>query len=144
MLSKTERRMNTGLSRRESVKPGLSADCYRFPVPENGRLVPAPMRMLRYLCVASFCSMMPTAAWGQPANVTEADVCVYGGTSGGVTAAVAAARLGKEVVLVEPGRHLGGVSSGGPRVTDNGPPPTLRGPCPGVYPRPYPPYTGAR
>src|SRR5947208_219380 len=113
MLSKTERTMNTGLFLRESVKPGLSADCDRFPVSENGRLASAPMRMFRYVYVALFCSMLPIVAWGQPANVTEADVCVYGGTSGGVTAAVAAGRLGKKVVLVEPGRHLGGMSSGG-------------------------------
>src|SRR5687768_16766939 len=32
------------------------------------------------------------------------DVCVYGGTSGGVIAAVEAARLGKKVVLIEPSR----------------------------------------
>ena len=31
------------------------------------------------------------------------DIVVYGGTSGGVTAAVAAARMGKSVVLIEPG-----------------------------------------
>ena len=41
---------------------------------------------------------------------TDADVCVYGGTSGGVVAAVQAARMGKRVVLVEPGRHLGGMT----------------------------------
>ena len=47
------------------------------------------------------------------AAVIETDVCVYGGTSGGVTAAVQAARMGKSVVIAEPGRHLGGI--GDPR-----------------------------
>ncbi|MEK7765708.1 MAG: FAD-dependent oxidoreductase, partial [bacterium] len=48
------------------------------------------------------------------------DVCVYGGIAGGVTAAVAAARQGKTVVLVNPGRHLGGLTSGGLGATDIG------------------------
>lgn len=50
----------------------------------------------------------------------EAEVCVYGGTSGGVTAAVQAARMGRSVVLLEFGRHLGGLSSGGLSHTDGG------------------------
>ncbi len=48
------------------------------------------------------------------------DVVVYGGTSAGVAAAVQAARMGKSVVLIEPGRHLGGLSSGGLGWTDTG------------------------
>ena len=40
------------------------------------------------------------------------DVCIYGGTSGGVAAAVQVVRMGKSVVLLEPGRHLGGMTSG--------------------------------
>ena len=42
------------------------------------------------------------------------DVVVYGGTSAGVVAGVQAARMGRRVVIVEPGRHLGGLTSGGP------------------------------
>ena len=48
------------------------------------------------------------------------DLVVYGGTAGGVIAAVAAAREGLKVVLVEPGRHLGGMVSGGLGWTDYG------------------------
>jgi len=48
------------------------------------------------------------------------DVVVYGGTSGGVVAAVQAARMGRSVVLIEPSRHLGGLSSGGLSATDIG------------------------
>ncbi len=50
----------------------------------------------------------------------ETDICVYGGTAGGVVAAVEAARLGKEVVLLEFGSHLGGMTSGGLGQTDIG------------------------
>ena len=48
------------------------------------------------------------------------DVVVYGGTSAGVIAAVKMARSGMTVVLIEPGRHLGGLSSGGLGATDIG------------------------
>ncbi len=55
-----------------------------------------------------------------PPQTIEADVCVYGGTSGGVTAAVQAARMGKKAVLVELGTHLGGLTSGGLSAIDWG------------------------
>src|SRR5215212_5179012 len=48
------------------------------------------------------------------------DVVVYGGTSGGISAALQAARMGKSVVLIEPGKHLGGLTSGGLGATDIG------------------------
>ncbi|WP_332004873.1 FAD-dependent oxidoreductase [Chitinophaga sp.] len=48
------------------------------------------------------------------------DICVYGGTSGGVMAAYAAKKMGKSVLLIEPGKHLGGMSSGGLGYTDIG------------------------
>jgi hypothetical protein len=48
------------------------------------------------------------------------DLLVYGGTSGGVVAAIQAARMGKTVALVEPGAHLGGLTSGGLGATDIG------------------------
>lgn len=50
----------------------------------------------------------------------ECDVCVYGGTSAGVIAAYSAVREGKNVLLVEPGYRLGGLSSGGLGRTDIG------------------------
>ncbi len=48
------------------------------------------------------------------------DVVVYGGTSGGVAAAVQAARMHRNVLLIEPSRHLGGLTSGGLGYTDVG------------------------
>lgn len=44
---------------------------------------------------------------------TEADVIVYGATPGGFCAAIAAAREGASVVLLEPTAHVGGVNTGG-------------------------------
>jgi hypothetical protein len=48
------------------------------------------------------------------------DIVVYGGTSGGVTAAIQAARMGKTVVLIEPTKFLGGLTTGGLGATDIG------------------------
>ncbi len=63
------------------------------------------------------------------AETHDYDIVVYGGTSAGVTAAVQAARMGKNVALIDPGcyvgdgtylSHLGGLSSGGLGATDVG------------------------
>ena len=53
-------------------------------------------------------------------SVYEADVVIYGGTSAGVAAAVQATRMGKQVIIVSPDKHLGGLSSGGLGYTDSG------------------------
>lgn len=53
-------------------------------------------------------------------KIIETDVCIYGGTAAGVIAAYTAKKMGKNVVLIEPGRHLGGMSSGGLGYTDIG------------------------
>ncbi|AXY72814.1 FAD-dependent oxidoreductase [Paraflavitalea soli] len=50
----------------------------------------------------------------------EYDICVYGATSAGVIAAYTAKMMGKSVVLIEPGNHIGGLSSGGLGMTDIG------------------------
>jgi NADPH-dependent 2,4-dienoyl-CoA reductase/sulfur reductase-like enzyme len=44
----------------------------------------------------------------------EIDVLVVGGGPAGIAAAIAGARLGAEVLLVERYNHLGGLSAGGP------------------------------
>lgn len=62
-------------------------------------------------------------------SAAEAEVVVYGATSAGVCAAVAAADAGATVLLVEPGRHLGGMTSGGLGYTDVGDVRALGGPA---------------
>ncbi len=57
----------------------------------------------------------------------SADVVVCGGTASGVLAAVAAAREGASVILLEPTQHLGGMVSGGLGWTDYGRPETVGG-----------------
>lgn len=51
---------------------------------------------------------------------SAAEVVVYAATSAGVCAALAAAQAGADVVLIEPGRHVGGMTSGGLGYTDIG------------------------
>ena len=48
------------------------------------------------------------------------DVVVYGATAGGVIAAVTSAREGLKAAIVEPGRNLGGMTTGGLGQTDYG------------------------
>lgn len=57
-----------------------------------------------------------------PPRVIDADVCIYGATSGGVVAAIQASRMGKKAVLLEFGKHVGGLTSGGLSHTDGGSP----------------------
>jgi hypothetical protein len=78
------------------------------------------------------------------AEIVTADVCVYGGTSAGVTAAVAAARMGRHVTLIEPGHHLGGLSSGGLGMTDVGALHTIGGLSREFYERVYRYYTDSQ
>ena len=71
----------------------------------------------RVIPLAAMLCLTATAALAAAADIS-CDVAIYGGTSGGVVAAVQAARMGKNVVLVEPGRHLGGMTSGGLSAVD--------------------------
>ncbi|MET3499202.1 hypothetical protein ABIC45_000793 [Mucilaginibacter rubeus] len=64
--------------------------------------------------------MAGASANAQSSKLITADVCVYGGTSAGVIAAYTAKKMGKTVILIEPGKHLGGMSSGGLGYTDIG------------------------
>ena len=52
--------------------------------------------------------------------IQQVDVVVYGATSGGVIAAYTAKKLGKSVLLIEPGRYVGGLTTGGLGYTDIG------------------------
>ncbi len=58
--------------------------------------------MIRFLAFLSFASLSPAA-----------EVVIYGGTPGGIAAAVSAARLGREVTLVEYHGHIGGMTTSG-------------------------------
>jgi FAD dependent oxidoreductase len=69
------------------------------------------------LCTVSLFSVRSVS---ETRAVTKVDICIYGGSSAGVMAAYTAKKMGKTVLLVEPGKHLGGLSSGGLGYTDIG------------------------
>ena len=48
------------------------------------------------------------------------DIVVYGGTSAGISAAIQSSRMGKSVVLIEPTKRIGGLTTGGLGQTDIG------------------------
>lgn len=68
--------------------------------------------------------VLMSAAWwlltaGQAGETNSADVIVYGSTPGGFCAAVAAAREGVSVILLEPTGHIGGMNTGGLSFSDS-------------------------
>ncbi len=68
---------------------------------------------------------LPTPSYYQSVHpeeprVIRCDVAVYGGTPAGVTAAIQAARMGKEAVMLSFNQHVGGMTSGGLTATDLG------------------------
>ena len=76
---------------------------------------------LSLLVAVAFVNTIPMVAEIANAQPTDsADIVVYGGTSAGVAAAVQGARMGKRVILLAEGKHVGGMSSGGLGLTDTG------------------------
>lgn len=62
-----------------------------------------------------FCAV-PLAA----ASLHRSDVVVYGATSAGIAGAIQVARMGRSVILLDPGTHIGGLTTGGLSWTDIG------------------------
>lgn len=75
------------------------------------------IKLLLSLIIISNCILSSCA--NKPADETV-DICIYGGTSAGVIAAYTAKKAGKTVLLIEPGKHLGGMTSAGLGQTDIG------------------------
>lgn len=75
---------------------------------------------MRFLLLNILIVFSTTGEARKPVDTRQVDICVYGGTSAGVIAAYSAARLGKTVLLIEPGNRLGGLTSGGLGYTDIG------------------------
>jgi len=73
------------------------------------------MRFLTHLCTCL------TASLGLSSAAThEADLVVYCDTSGGVTAAIQGAKMGKKTILISPYGHPGGMTTSGLGWTDLG------------------------
>lgn len=59
-------------------------------------------------------------ARAEGAALREADIVIYGGTAAGVAAGIQAKRMGREVIVIEPSAHVGGLTTGGLGQTDIG------------------------
>ncbi len=95
------------------------------PGKTTGRLLVIRSRTVLLLFVMALVAALLGGADGaaqkdRPPPAQRADVVVYGATPGGIVAAIAVARAGKSVVLLEPGNHLGGMITGGLCATDTG------------------------
>ena len=59
---------------------------------------------------------------GKPRNINlQADVCVYGASAAGILSAVAAAREGHSVIMIEPAHKIGGLLGSGFRMQQDAP-----------------------
>src|SRR5689334_2880313 len=87
--------------------------------PRTARCTSGGSTLLGILAFVVPVSLGEPTLYAQPKS-EAADICVYGATAGGVAAAVQAGRSGRSVILIEPSRHLGGLSSGGLGATDIG------------------------
>lgn len=68
-----------------------------------------------FLAVSLICTA-PLAA----ETARSYDIVIYGGTASGVVAAFQASKMGKTTAIIEPTRHLGGMTTGGLGATDIG------------------------
>jgi hypothetical protein len=78
------------------------------------------MNSRRIIVVAALAGTFLAASIRAAAPSPSAELVVYGGTASGVMTAYSAAREGLQVVLLEPGTHLGGMVTGGLSATDLG------------------------
>jgi hypothetical protein len=86
------------------------------------------MRMRIWLrCILSLVFVSAVSLSPAETSAHSYDLVVYGGTAAGAVTAIAAARQGLHVVLLEPGNHIGGMLTGGLSATDIGNPRVIGG-----------------
>jgi hypothetical protein len=76
------------------------------------------MLQLRMLVIAMLLFVFP--AHSQGPKTVQVDVCIYGATSAGIIAAYTAKKLHQTVLVIDAGKHIGGLTSGGLGFTDIG------------------------
>ena len=84
-------------------------------------------RLSKLLAPFVFAAIAGPVFADKQAQVFEADIIVYGGTSAAVTAAVQAKSEGKSVIMVSPDMQLGAMTSSGLGFTDSGKASTIGG-----------------
>ena len=89
--------------------------------------VPDFNRWMRHCCVFAIVSILCTVNFLHGGESRKVDVCVYGATPSGILAAMAVKRAGKSVVIVEPGRWVGGILGAGIKPLQDCPNPAATG-----------------
>ena len=74
--------------------------------------------MKRFICCLLGLALISFWSCSPDQRTHKADICIYGGSAAGVIAAIQAAKMGKSVMLIEPGNHLGGIAVDGLGGTD--------------------------
>ncbi|MGN6421258.1 MAG: FAD-dependent oxidoreductase [Pseudobacter sp.] len=75
---------------------------------------------MKYSVLFAVCSLIVVSIAGCKTGEDKTDICIYGGNAAGVIAAYTAVKMNKKVILIEPGFHLGGLTTGGLGYTDIG------------------------
>lgn len=81
---------------------------------------------MNHLCVLHILALFvvlcqsTSSSRAMAADGEQYDVVIYGGTSAGIAAAVQVKRMGGSVVVIEPGKRIGGLTTGGLGQTDIG------------------------
>ena len=88
-----------------------SGESIHLVVKHSATFAPRISFMTYRISVTSFLMWILLAGMGVAREA--ADVVVYGSTPGGFSAAIAAAREGASVILLEPTDHVGGLPTGG-------------------------------
>lgn len=73
-------------------------------------------RVLGLIFILGVSARLPAAS----SRPREADVVIYGGTAAGIVAGVQSKRMGRDVLVIEPSSHVGGLTTGGLGQTDIG------------------------
>jgi hypothetical protein len=72
------------------------------------------------LLFASFSAAFAVSSAGFGAETVTRDIVIYGGTSAGIVAGIQARAMGKSVIVIEPSKREGGLTTGGLGQTDIG------------------------
>src|SRR5688572_4361395 len=78
------------------------------------------MQKILIIVLSTFYMCTHAQQAGTTASVQDADICIYGATSAGIIAAYTAKKMNKTVIIVDPGKHIGGLTTGGLGFTDIG------------------------
>jgi hypothetical protein len=84
------------------------------------RICSRPSKPILRILLALLSSFGAKAGAAPAPRPVERDIVIYGASSAGIAAAVQATRMGKSVVIVEPGDRIGGLTTGGLGQTDIG------------------------